>query len=951
MLLFGAAAMAQSPPSKSDSTAPTCTDLSGKIPLPCPGQKNTAPARPAKAHAPAAVPDSDVQGVSVPSAQASQRDASSATGLHPVSATTPPPVKVESPPAEPQPSVSGSTSAAVVLTQGCTDLSGRHAVPCPAKTYAAVSAAATRGPDAGSGAAPSGVVSSVAAEPEPVSQPAGPSVHSPERALLRNLFADQKAIWGSPLRIRLDNVQWLVPLLGGAAIVIASDTAIERHVPTGVNFRKQSNTFSNYGVAGFAGISGATWLWGLATHNDKMRETGVLSGEAALDSFALTYAIKSITQRDRPDQGNGRGNFWSKGDSFPSEHAAAAWSVATVFAHEYPGPLPKLLAYGGAAAISAARVTADKHFASDALIGSALGYFIGRQVYKAHHDQGISDAAYGTFERTRTAEGGRDPANMGSTFVALDSWVYPAMDRLAALGYINSAFAGMRPWTRMECARLLQEAESHIESSTGGRASNAEAVRLSQALRSEFFVESRRLGGGQNLSVELESVYTRFTGISGKPLNDGYHFGQTVINDYGRPYQEGFNMVTGFSSHAEAGPLAFYVRGEYQHAPSAPALPDAARQTIAAVDSLRSVPPATAVLTQNQFRLLDAYVALNLHNWQVSAGKQSLWWGPGLGGAMMFSNNAEPINMIRFDRVAPVELPSILKLLGPVRTEFFLGQLSGYQFVQSPAGLVGQFGRSLDSQPFIHGQKISFKPTSNLEFGFSRTTIYGGPGYPLTERTLLRSLFSSGNTPAGAANKPGDRRSGMDVTYRLPGLRNWVTFYADGFTEDEYSPIAYADRSVWRAGLYVSHFPRLSKLDLRTEGVYSDNPLGGNLGPGYYYFNVTWRDGYRNQGDLIGSWIGRAGQGAQAWATYHFDPKNLVQLNFRHQKVSREFIPGGGTLTDIGMRADLWTHAGVSVSSLVQYERWTFPILAAGAQSNVTTSVQFSFWPRGWGKP
>jgi hypothetical protein len=190
----------------------------------------------------------------------------------------------------------------------------------------------------------------------------------------------------------------------------------------------------------------------------------------------------------------------------------------------------------------------------------------------------------------------------------------------------------------------------------------------------------------------------------------------------------------------------------------------------------------------------------------------------------------------------------------------------------------------------------------------------------------------------------------MDFTYRLPGLRKWLTFYGDGFTEDEYSPVAYPDRSIWRAGLFVSHFPRLSKLDLRAEGVYSDNPIGGNVGPGYYYFNLTWRDGYRNDGALIGNWIGRAGQGAQAWATYHLGPKNFVQLNFRHQKVSRQFLPGGGTLTDFGIRADLWTRAGVNVSSLVQYERWTFPVLATGMQSNVSSSVQVTFWPRDWGK-
>ncbi len=138
-------------------------------------------------------------------------------------------------------------------------------------------------------------------------------------------------------------------------------------------------------------------------------------------------------------------------------------------------------------------------------------------------------------------------------------------------------------------------------------------------------------------------------------------------------------------------------------------------------------------------------------------------------------------------------------------------------------------------------------------------------------------------------------------------------------------------------------------MDFRAEGVYSDNPIGGAVGPGYYYANTTWRTGYRNLDNLIGSWIGRAGQGAQAWTTYHFDAKSSVQLNFRHQKVSHVFIPGGGTLTDVGVRADFWLRSTLSISGLVQYEQWNFPVLAQASKSNVMTSIQLTFWPQHWG--
>jgi hypothetical protein len=172
-----------------------------------------------------------------------------------------------------------------------------------------------------------------------------------------------------------------------------------------------------------------------------------------------------------------------------------------------------------------------------------------------------------------------------------------------------------------------------------------------------------------------------------------------------------------------------------------------------------------------------------------------------------------------------------------------------------------------------------------------------------------------------------------------------VTFYGDGFTDDQFSPIAYFDRSAWHAGLYFPHVPKLPKLDLRVEGVYTDNPLGGNLGNGFYYFNFTWRSGYTNNGDLIGSWIGRQGQGAQAWTNYWFSARNRLQFNYRHQKVSQGFVPGGGTVTDVGVRGDYWFRPSVGVSASVQYEHWLFPVIQAAGQTNVSASVEILFQP------
>jgi len=342
---------------------------------------------------------------------------------------------------------------------------------------------------------------------------------------------------------------------------------------------------------------------------------------------------------------------------------------------------------------------------------------------------------------------------------------------------------------------------------------------------------------------------------------------------------------------------------------------------------------------------------MNVSDWQFSFGNQSLWWGPEQGGPLMFSNNAAPLRMFRANRVTPFTLPSFLGFLGPMRVEAFLGQFSGYEFVFTPNGLIGNYGRSLHPQPIIHGERISFKPTQNLEIGVSRTTDYGGPGYPLTIHTFARSLFSTGNSNPGTPNKPGSRRSGIDFSYRIPGLRNGLTLYGDGLAEhNEITPILGPDVAAWIGGVYLPRLPKLPKLDLRLEGGYTNPPTNvPDVSFGNFYTDSTWITGFQNSGNLMGSWIGRQGDGLQASSTYWFSPRNKLQFGFRRQTVSHEFIPNGGNLTDASVRSEFWLRSHFSVSASVQYETWNFPVIASARQSDVTTSIQLTFWPKSLG--
>ena len=176
-----------------------------------------------------------------------------------------------------------------------------------------------------------------------------------------------------------------------------------------------------------------------------------------------------------------------------------------------------------------------------------------------------------------------------------------------------------------------------------------------------------------------------------------------------------------------------------------------------------------------------------------------------------------------------------------------------------------------------------------------------------------------------------------------------MTFYAEGLAEhDEITPLFGPDVATWLAGIYIPQLPKIPKLDFRVEAGYTDPPnSGGDVAFGAFYWDGAWITGFQNAGRLMGSWMGRQGQGAQAWTTYWFGPRNKLQFGFRHQKVSHEFIPNGGTLADANVRAEFWPRPSFSLSASVQYEAWNFPVIRSTRQSNVTSSVQLSFWPKG----
>jgi len=183
--------------------------------------------------------------------------------------------------------------------------------------------------------------------------------------------------------------------------------------------------------------------------------------------------------------------------------------------------------------ISYSRVRAQQHFASDVLVGALIGELSGYTVYKRHHDPELGGSAWESWSspRKRAVEHPtRD--NMGSPYVPLDSWVYPAIERADGSRVDRQWLSGTSSLDSMGMCAMITEANDH------GVDSNAEAGRIYAALRRVPERTGPPTGG---IDAKLESVYTRVTTISGPPLGRGgesFDIGQTIINDYCRPMRK-----------------------------------------------------------------------------------------------------------------------------------------------------------------------------------------------------------------------------------------------------------------------------------------------------------------------------------------------------------------------------------------------------------------------------
>lgn len=403
-------------------------------------------------------------------------------------------------------------------------------------------------------------------------------------------------------------------------------------------------------------------------------------------------------------------------------------------------------------------------------------------------------------------------AAVTSSPIPLDSWVYPALDKLSGLGLVDSALLGSRPYTRLEAARQVDEALSASERISALPV----ALELLHQLQSELSESLAELHGEVGSSGYLKPVrqlnfnYIYRNGADSRIAGNGVEAQQFALtyNNDGISYADGSSAQLRLLGDARIGGLIQF-----------------------------NWEPLLLSSSDDSFDLQWRHVraAIGLGAFELSIGRQSLWWGQGHHGSLVLTNNAKPFDMIRITNPSPILLPWVLKYLGPFHLDIFWSKMEKNRAVP---------------EPYFAGMRVNFKPLPWAEIGASRGVMFGGEGRPDVGWQDFLTILGGKNLVGGEDTS--NSVAAIDARLRLPFLAG-TEIYGEYGGEDEAGHFLAA--SAWLAGIYLPKVEPSGRLSLRLE--YADLKKIDNLAPPWYRHGI-YHSGYTYEGRILGHHVGGA---------------------------------------------------------------------------------------------
>jgi membrane-associated phospholipid phosphatase len=216
------------------------------------------------------------------------------------------------------------------------------------------------------------------------------------------LWSDGKQQLSAPFRGSRQDYYRLAGLVGVTSALSFVDKPIEKAAlkasDSSKTLRDISSYVTNFGANYEVYVLAAFGTYGFIFNSQKVKTTTLLATQSYITAVVIESVLKVIAGRERPSYINPEsgqlssrfyGPFHSSSNdfkSFPSGHTTAAFAAATVYAMEYKKSIAiPIISYSAATLVGISRITENKHWATDVLMGATLGYLCGRQVVNNYH--------------------------------------------------------------------------------------------------------------------------------------------------------------------------------------------------------------------------------------------------------------------------------------------------------------------------------------------------------------------------------------------------------------------------------------------------------------------------------------------------------------------------------------------------------------------------------------